>query len=63
MKRLENIISFQFAFADVIISGLLDTFTQMRRYKVLVTLSYCVVCYLLALPLCAPVNAQPLLVR
>ncbi|CAF4371826.1 unnamed protein product [Rotaria sp. Silwood2] len=44
----------QFAFADVIISGLLDTFKQLRRHKVFVTISYCIVCYLLALPICAP---------
>lgn len=40
----------------MIISGLLDTFTYLRRHKLLVTIGYCVVCYLLALPLCAPVD-------
>ncbi|CAF3775149.1 unnamed protein product [Rotaria sp. Silwood1] len=44
----------QFAFADVIISGLLDSFKQLRRHKIFVTISYCIVCYLLALPICAP---------
>ncbi|CAF1329947.1 unnamed protein product [Rotaria sordida] len=44
----------QFAFADVIISGLLDTFKQLRRHKVFVTISYCIVCFFLALPICAP---------
>ncbi|CAF4053272.1 unnamed protein product [Adineta steineri] len=44
----------QFAFADVIISGILDTFKSLRRHKVYVTIGYCVVCFLLALPICAP---------
>ncbi|CAF3356088.1 unnamed protein product [Rotaria socialis] len=44
----------QFAFADVIISGLLDTFKSLRRHKISVTISYCTICYLLALPICAP---------
>ncbi|CAF3973020.1 unnamed protein product [Rotaria sp. Silwood1] len=44
----------QFASADVIISGLLDSFKQLRRHKIFVTISYCIVCYLLALPICAP---------
>jgi hypothetical protein len=46
----------QFAFADVIISGLLDTFKRLRRHKMFVTIGYCVVCFLLALPICAPVR-------
>ncbi|UJR35040.1 hypothetical protein I4U23_027816 [Adineta vaga] len=44
----------QFAFADVIISGLLDTFKRLRRHKMFVTIGYCIVCFLLALPICAP---------
>lgn len=55
-KRNDERTNFQFAFADVIISGLLDTFVYLRRHKFLVTIGYCVFCYLLALPLCAPVN-------
>ena len=52
---ISNIHYLQFAFADVIISGLLDTFKSLRRHKMLVTIGYCVVCFLLALPICAPV--------
>ncbi|CAF3516884.1 unnamed protein product [Rotaria sp. Silwood1] len=44
----------QFALSDVTISGLLDTFTSLRRYKPFIILGYCVVCFLLALPMCAP---------
>ncbi|CAF1230985.1 unnamed protein product [Adineta ricciae] len=44
----------QFAFADVIISGLLDTFKRLRRHKMFVTIGYCGLCFLLALPICAP---------
>ncbi|CAF1230475.1 unnamed protein product [Rotaria sp. Silwood1] len=43
-----------FALSDVTISGLLDTFTSLRRYKPFIILGYCVVCFLLALPMCAP---------
>ncbi|CAF1064259.1 unnamed protein product [Rotaria sordida] len=44
----------QFALSDVTISGILDTFTNLRRYKTFVILGYCAVCFLLALPMCAP---------
>ncbi|CAF2541459.1 unnamed protein product [Rotaria sp. Silwood2] len=43
-----------FALSDVTISGLLDTFTSLRRYKTYFILGYCVVCFLLALPMCTP---------
>ncbi|CAF4434579.1 unnamed protein product [Rotaria socialis] len=44
----------QFALSDVTISGLLDNFSGLRRYKPFVIIGYCVACYLLALPMCAP---------
>ncbi|CAF1274399.1 unnamed protein product [Rotaria sordida] len=44
----------QFALCDVIISGLLDNFKQLRRYKIFVVIGYCIVGFLLALPMCAP---------
>ncbi|CAF2974178.1 unnamed protein product [Rotaria socialis] len=45
----------QFALSDVTISGLLDNFSGLRRYKPFVIIGYCVACYLLALPMCAPI--------
>ncbi|CAF3356174.1 unnamed protein product [Rotaria sp. Silwood2] len=44
----------QFALCDVVISGILDTFTQLRRYKIFVVIGYCIVGFLLALPMCTP---------
>ncbi|CAF3893010.1 unnamed protein product [Rotaria sp. Silwood1] len=44
----------QFALCDVLISGLLDTFTKLRRYKIFVVIGYCIVGFLLALPMCTP---------
>ncbi|CAF1249713.1 unnamed protein product [Adineta steineri] len=44
----------QFALSDVTISGLLDTFPSLRRYKTYVIIGYCSVCFLVALPICAP---------
>ncbi|CAF1299631.1 unnamed protein product [Rotaria sordida] len=45
----------QFGLADVVIAGLLDTFKQLRQHKLFVSISYCIFCYLLALPICAPI--------
>ncbi|CAF0862783.1 unnamed protein product [Adineta ricciae] len=44
----------QFALSDVTISGIVDTFSSLRRYKTYIIIGYCVVCFLAALPMCAP---------
>ncbi|CAF1219759.1 unnamed protein product [Rotaria sp. Silwood1] len=44
----------QFGMVDVVIASLLDTFKQLRQHKLFVSISYCIFCYLLALPMCAP---------
>lgn len=46
----------QFALSDVVISGIVDSFPKLRRYKSYVIIGYCIVCFLLALPMCAPVS-------
>ena len=46
----------QFALSDVVISGIVDSFPKLRRYKSYVIIGYCMVCFLLALPMCAPVS-------
>ena len=43
---------------DVVIASLLDTFKELRQHKVLVSIGYCIICYLLALPMCAPVKCS-----
>jgi hypothetical protein len=48
----------QFALSDVTISGLLDTFPSLRRFKFYVIIGYCIVCFLLAIPMCAPVSRE-----
>ncbi|CAF3666325.1 unnamed protein product [Rotaria sp. Silwood1] len=45
----------QFGMVDVVIASLLDTFKQLRQHKLFVSISYCIFCYLLALPMCAPI--------
>ena len=40
------------------ISGILDTFSSLRRYKIFIIIGYCMGCFLLALPMCAPVNRK-----
>lgn len=61
LVEVENTIDIvQFALSDVTISGLLDTFTRLRPYKTWVIIGYCLVCFLLALPMCAPVGDKDL---
>lgn len=46
----------KFALFDLIISSILDMIPRLRAHKSLFVLFMCMVCYVVTLPMCAPVS-------